>query len=247
MIAALDVGNTQIKVGLFQKGELTSFKRYLHSEIKELEKFLSSQGTIEKIGLSDVTGKSGHWEILLNSDSVININSFLSLPFKVNYDTPQTLGSDRLCLAAGTIQQLDSEEGALVIGTGTCITYDYITSEHQYVGGAISPGLHMRYKALHTLTEKLPLVESTEQSELIGTNTQSSIHSGVYQGMLLEMQGRIDAFQASTDRSRVYITGGDAETFVGGLKNRIFADNFLLLKGIREIVEYQAIHTKNSN
>ncbi len=247
MIVAIDIGNTFVKLACFQQGKVLGFQRYAHSEFYKLFTELKSYPDIQLIGVSDVTGLSDNWTELNEIASVVNINSKTPLPFQVDYKTPSTLGTDRICLVAGVLKQLEQNQAALVIGMGTCITYDYVTEKHRYVGGAISPGYQMRFDVLHTLTKKLPLVHPNTKNTIVGSDTNSSIKSGVYQGIRFELEGRITDFLDSNSTGKIFLTGGDAETFVGGLKNSIFADNFLLLKGINEIVEYQALHSSYSN
>jgi type III pantothenate kinase len=247
VIVAIDIGNTFVKLARFQQGKVLGFQRYANSQLHELFIELKSHSSIQLIGVSDVTGLSESWTELNEIAPVVCINARTPLPFQVNYKTPSTLGTDRVCLVAGALKQLEQKQAALVIGMGTCITYDYITEEHSYVGGAISPGYQMRFDALHTLTKKLPLVHPNTKNTIVGADTNSSIESGVYQGIRFELEGRITDFLESNSTGKIFLTGGDAETFVGGLKNSIFADNFLLLKGINEIVEYQALHSSYSN
>ena len=129
----------------------------------------------------------------------------------------------------------------LVIDIGTCVTFDFINSKNEYLGGAIAPGFEMRFKALNYFTGKLPVVYfKKEQLKLIGDTTESSIVSGVYNGMKNEIEGMINNFLTQYDDLKIVVTGGDIKLFDLEPKNRIFADEFLVVKGLNEILNYNA-------
>lgn len=246
MIVAIDIGNTFIKLACFQQDKIVWFHRFTHNETKEIIEKISELDEVSHIAISDVTGVSENWHSLEKLAKVVRFSSKTLVPFQVNYKSIETLGVDRLCLVAGALSQLSKNQAGLIIGTGTCITYDYITQKHHYIGGAISPGYKMRFEALHTLTKKLPLVEPIGNNSLVENDTNSSIRSGVHQGIKLELEGRIAHFLKDYSGGKVFLTGGDTETFACALKNSIFADNFLLLKGINEIVKHQELHSSYS-
>ncbi|HLS11032.1 MAG TPA: type III pantothenate kinase, partial [Flavobacteriaceae bacterium] len=144
---------------------------------------------------------------------------------------------DRIALVSGAIQKYPNAN-VLVIDAGTCITYDFIDATATYYGGAISPGLTMRYKAMHTFTENLPLLERVKEVSLIGTNTQDSMHSGVLLGMAYEVEGYINAYRKKFPDLITVLTGGDAQFLRDTIKNDIFANTNLLLEGLLNILNY---------
>jgi type III pantothenate kinase len=147
------------------------------------------------------------------------------------------LGIDRIALASAAVH-LYINKNVLVIDAGTCITYDFINSENEYLGGAISPGISLRYKSLHTFTDKLPLLEANNSKLLIGNSTATSIHAGVVNGVLYEIDGFIEAYKNNYENLTVILTGGDAHFLRDTIKNDIFANSNFLLEGLNHILEY---------
>ena len=163
----------------------------------------------------------------------------LKLPIEILYKTPQTLGADRI---AGSVaaKALFADKNVLKIDFGTCITYDFVNNKKQFMGGAISPGMIMRFKALHNYTAKLPLVDPMQHLtyELTGTDTDTSILSGVVNGIKEEVTGIIKEYDTRFGNLQVVATGGDAGFFVTLLKNEIFARPYLVLEGLNRILNY---------
>jgi type III pantothenate kinase len=153
------------------------------------------------------------------------------------YDSPETLGKDRLAAAVAG-NHLFPNQNVLVIDAGTCIKYDFINAQAEYLGGAISPGLQMRFNALHIFTEKLPLIELTVFKTLIGKNTTDSLLSGVINGTLSEIDGIIDQYREIYPEIQIVLSGGDAEYLVGKLKKGIFAVSNIVLQGLKIILDY---------
>jgi len=162
---------------------------------------------------------------------VFIVRNKLELPFQNLYKS-ETLGNDRIALVAGAVTQLEKKQAALIIDAGTCITYDYLDNEGIYHGGAISPGLKMRFQALHTFTSKLPLVSATTNPSTTGNTTKGSIQSGVQNGIAMEIDSMIDYYLKKEKQLKVFLTGGDSELLSIQLKNRFFADSNLTLRGI---------------
>ena len=159
---------------------------------------------------------------------------------QIKYKTPETLGVDRIAASVGA-KAIYKDTDLLVIDIGTCVTFDFINSKNEYLGGAIAPGFQMRFKALNYFTGKLPLVAfDKKQLKLIGNTTESSIISGVYNGMKNEIEGVINDYIIQYETLKVVVTGGDTNLFDLEPKNRIFADEFLVLKGLNEILNYNA-------
>ena len=144
---------------------------------------------------------------------------------------------DRIALASAATH-LYPNKNMLVIDAGTCITYDFISSEKEYIGGSISPGISLRYKSLHTFTDKLPLLEANNSKLLTGNNTATSIHTGVVNGVLYEIDGFIEAYKNNYENLTVILTGGDAHFLRDTIKNDIFANSNFLLEGLNHILEY---------
>ena len=131
-----------------------------------------------------------------------------------------------------------SDKNVLVIDAGSCITYDFIDNKGVYYGGAIAPGIEMRYKSLHTFTDKLPLLDVTYPKQLIGDSTEESIHSGIVNGVLIEIEGVIERYKEKNEELTVVLTGGDTNFLAKRLKNSIFANPNFLLEGLNNILNY---------
>jgi type III pantothenate kinase len=165
------------------------------------------------------------------------LNQELPQVFSNAYATPKTLGNDRIALVSAA-SKLYPSQNVLVIDVGTCITFDIINSENQYLGGAISPGLQMRYRALNTFTENLPLLEPQEEVNLIGNTTMMSMHSGVIFGIISEIDGVISMYKSQYKDLTIILTGGDSVFLCKRLKNSIFANSNFLLEGLNYILEF---------
>jgi type III pantothenate kinase len=161
----------------------------------------------------------------------------LPLPITNHYATPATLGVDRLAGACGA-RQMFPGSNCLVIDAGTCITYDFLDAGGSYLGGGISPGLHMRFQAVHTFTKKLPLVQAVDNINLIGNSTEQCIQSGVIHGVLEEVQGIIRQYREKFEDLKVILCGGDTHFFENQLKASIFAVPELVLSGLNSILIY---------
>ena len=159
------------------------------------------------------------------------------LPIINSYKTPLTLGKDRLAAVVGA-SVLYPRKDVLVFDAGTCLTIDFINSDKEYIGGRISPGIEMRYNALHTFTDKLPLIKSEKNALVIGNDTKTSIISGVQQGVLSEVEMIISDYKNKNNDTVFVVTGGDCFYFEKELKNSIFANPNLVLIGLNEILDY---------
>ncbi len=205
------------------------------SKIKELFEIYPK---IEHAIISSVgdVGKK-QFEVLSLFCKVHILSHKSKVPFKNSYATPQSLGMDRIALATAAFYH-KPKANTLVIDMGTCITYDIINSGGEYLGGAISPGLHMRYKAMHQQTKKLPLLEPEIPLDFIGNSTANSMHNGVIQGICHELDGAIDQYKNRFEHLTVILTGGDSHFFAKRLKNSIFANSKFLLEGLNYLLEY---------
>jgi len=236
----LDIGNTLAKIAVYSTGgvmlhrssvavsELSAKLDLLEEAYPEIEWCMLS--TVAKVGAKDLKHLEERYKLL-------QLTSDLPVPFINKYGSQQTLGVDRIALVSGAFQEHPGIN-VLVVDAGTCVTYDFIDAAGAYHGGAISPGLTMRYKAMHTFTEKLPLLERIKEAPLIGGNTQDSMHSGVLLGIAYEVDGYINAYRESFPDLITVLTGGDAQFLRDTIKNDIFVNTNLLLDGLLNILNY---------
>ncbi len=236
MYLIIDVGNTRVKVAVTEIDTLKEVfilkKANLISELKKIKsKFLISNSIVSSVA-SFTEKEKQEIKTLLNP---VFLNSKTKTPFQNNYKTPNTLGVDRVALASAAVKYYPNKN-VLVLDAGTCITYDFITKKGGYLGGAISPGVQMRYKALHTFTANLPLLEPNELKEFVGNDTHSSIHSGVVNGVLNEIEGIIKQYQKKYRDLTVVLTGGDTYFLSKQLKSVIFAHPNFVLEGLHTIL-----------
>ena len=241
MILTIDVGNTRIKGAVF---EGTMLMETFVFEKLALEK--SIQNIIIKYkkvthlvvsSVSDVEKKSfSGLNAALNIHFVSHNDPF---PFVNKYQTPTTLGIDRMVLASGATLQYPSQN-RLVIDAGTCVTYDFIDEDDNYLGGAISPGLRLRYESLHNFTANLPLLPLEYPENCIGSSTSQSIHAGVVHGLIYEMDGFITEYKEKYSNFIIILTGGDTEFLAKRLKNTIFANSNFLLESLNQTFQYKS-------
>ena len=244
MQLVIDIGNTPVKAAIFDGNSLTHF--FVYDSTTEL----LASGILEKYPLKNcilasvVNDIESFLEKLRWKVTVLLFNSDTPTPIKNLYKTLHTLGSDRLAGAVGG-NNFFPNSNVLVIDAGTCIKYNFITKNNEYLGGGISPGLQMRFKAMHTFTSRLPLLKVDEKTDfLIGTNSNESIVSGAQNGAVAEVDGIIAKYKSQYPDIKVVLTGGDVNFFEKRLKNSIFADQNLILKGLNIILEYNLNRTK---
>jgi type III pantothenate kinase len=159
------------------------------------------------------------------------------LPVTTPVGKPDTIGADRLALVVSAVTLFPGKNN-LVIGLGSAITYNYVNKYKEFIGGGISPGMEMRFKSLQAFTAKLPLVKADWNFPLAGYDTRTNILSGVILGMAKEVDGIIEAYEEKYDNFNVLLSGGDAVYFSRHLKKKIFADPYLIYKGLYAISEY---------
>jgi type III pantothenate kinase len=230
----VDLGNSRIKVAFFQGVELA--QKFLLNEVSQLDSWLTSPH--DNIIVSSVTADAT--PILAASVATgkkIHLTPATPVPVRVQYATPQTLGVDRLAAVCGALQ-LFPVEPCLVIDAGTCINYEVLDDQGVYMGGIISPGVAMRFKAMHTFTARLPLIEAVENAPLVGNSTQTCMQSGVMNGILEEMRGIMARMRQKYPNLRVILCGGDAALFENQLKPSIFAAPELVLVGLNRILNH---------
>ncbi|MBT4775262.1 MAG: type III pantothenate kinase [Crocinitomicaceae bacterium] len=231
----IDVGNTSTKVAAFDGKTLIKSEKYDRFDQSNIQNDFDIT-LFESAILSNVTDRNETLETFINTFKKGHVLSDSSIiPFKNTYLTPDSLGQDRLANAAGLAVQFPSNN-SLCIDLGTCMKFDFVDAEGNYRGGAISPGFNMRFKALNTFTDKLPFIDLQSTKKLIGNDTEESITSGVFNGMLAEINGIIRCYQEQFDEINIVLTGGDATFFENELKNTIFADAFFTLRGLNAIL-----------
>ncbi len=235
----IDIGNTLTKVAIIDSQRVEYFNSFSELNVQDFENVLKKYQPVRGIVSSVRHGSSEAISWLMSRVSLHFAGTETRLPIANDYATPETLGFDRIAVAVGA-NFLYPNRNVLVIDAGTAITYELITSEGQYKGGAISPGLGLRYRALNTFTARLPLLEPIQNTELIGKSTVACIHSGVINGAANEMQGFINEISSIYDNCIVVLTGGDANFFANKLKNSIFVNPFLMILGLNRILEFNA-------
>lgn len=231
-----DFGNTRLKAAIFKDTKLIEvivIENDNAATIESLLKKLDPQKTI----LSSVINHNAEIETLLAAKTKFHKLDHLSkLPFTTPVGKPETIGADRLALSAAAVYFFPKQHN-LVIGMGSCITYNFINADHEFLGGGISPGMEMRMKSLNQFTAKLPIVKPDGNVPLIGYDTVTNILSGVVIGMANEIDGFINSYKEKLSNFNVHLTGGDLVYLAPHLKNQIFADPELIFKGLYAISE----------
>jgi type III pantothenate kinase len=231
-----DFGNTRLKAAVFINDDLAE-EFILPDDSNETIEGIITRYQPQKTILSSVIDHNPEIEPVLSSASTFHK---LSAGSKINFTTavgkPESIGADRLALSAAAVHFYPSKNN-LIIGLGTCITYNFINQYHQFLGGAISPGMEMRFKSMHEYTAKLPLAPKEWNFPVIAYDTKTNLQSGVLAGISFEIDGYIDFYRSRYSNFNVVLTGGDAGYFARRLKNKIFADLNFLFKGLYAISE----------
>lgn len=240
----IDIGNTRIKIAVFEGNKLLDVRKFtdispekVNEQIIEYNNEFSQFRPIESSIISAVREYNNEIKnILIERSHFMELHTGLQLPVKLIYKTPLTLGKDRIAIASA-IAVIHPGHDLLAIDTGTCITYNFVNKNKEYLGGGISPGIMMRFKALNTFTDKLPFVTRHDEAELIGDTTENSIISGVMNGVASEVDGIIERYKNRYPDLKIFLTGGDTEYFAKNLKNNIFANPNLVLEGLNNILD----------
>lgn len=238
----IDWGNTSVKVALFNGDHIERRRVFSALDEATVSAFVPEWSKCRVLQCS-VTDASKQMEELLKDRAAafLKLDHQTPLPIVMAYETPDTLGYDRLANAVAAKKLAAPGTHALAIDAGTCLKFDFVHAEQGYLGGAISPGLHMRYRALQRDTHALPLVDSEEEVGLVGRTTASSIQSGVINGMAAEIDGVIQRYKKHYGTLTIFLTGGNRTIFEKALKNDIFAHAFLTLVGLNDILEFNDI------
>lgn len=225
-----------MKAAIFENGSLSHSQSLTGDGTVDVKTLLAQYHPDRSI-LSSVIRHSPEINEVLNEKTAFHeLNHLSKLNFTVPVGKPETVGADRLALSAAVVH-FSPGKNNLVIGLGSCITYNFINKYHQFLGGSISPGLEMRFCALHEQTALLPLIEKDWNFPLVGFDTKSNILSGVIMGMAKEIEGIVEEYEKKYSNFNVVLTGGDSTYFERLLKKKIFADPDLLYKGLYAICE----------
>jgi type III pantothenate kinase len=231
-----DFGNTRLKAALFVDAAFKEEIGIPDDKVSTIESLLAGYQP-QKTILSSVIEHNPDIEPLLAAQTTFHKISHLT---KANFTTPvgkpDSIGADRLALSAAAVHFFPRKNN-LVIGLGSCITYNFINQYHEFLGGSISPGMEMRFKSMQLFTAKLPLVQKDWNFPLIGYDTKTNLQSGVIAGMTYEIDGFIEAYRSKYGNFNAVLTGGDTSYFAGQLKNKIFADPYFLFKGLYALSE----------
>jgi type III pantothenate kinase len=240
MLLAIDIGNTRIKGAVFEHNTLKEHFVFLENNLQNaINSILNHYSNCKDLVVATVGNHPK--EVFQNINTSINIHFITHqslFPFRNMYETPNTLGIDRMVLASGAVLKYP-KQNRLVIDAGTCITYDFIDSEDNYLGGAISPGIRLRYESLHQQTAKLPLLKAKYPDYFCGNTTNEAIHAGVIHGVIHEIDGFIAQYQEHYSNIIIILTGGDADFLAKRLKNTIFANSNFLLESLNQTFQYK--------
>ena len=237
MKLVLDFGNTLQKAAIFDGDEMVFLQEYKLLTLIEL-KALINKYTINKAILSSVINHNVDIVTFLKSSfPFVELDEKTKVPLINKYHTINTLGKDRLA-AIVAAQNMYPDENVLVINAGTCITYDFINDKKDYLGGAISPGVQMKFKALNNFTDKLPFVKGRKDIDLIGKTTEDSILSGVINGTYFEMKAMIEEYKTKYKNLKIILSGGDRIYFDKRFNNTIFAISNIVLIGLNLILDF---------
>jgi type III pantothenate kinase len=239
----IDLGNTNKKLALFENGKLAELHLLPEITIKSIRDFVNQHPFIERSILSSVINHPPSVDLFLREQfDFVELNENTPLPVKNLYKQPETLGKDRLSAAVAGASIFPGED-VLIINMGSCITCDFINDRNEYLGGAISPGMQMRFMALNTFTGKLPLVTLKDAEELIGTDTENSVLSGVLNGIIHEIEGTVSQYRDRYHGLKVILSGGDLINFDKRLKISIFAVPNVVLQGLYQILAFNVKKT----
>lgn len=244
MNLVIDEGNTQVKLALFKGADMVSQQFFPHEDLIEKIKEVCVRHKVSAAIYSSVNRPSEFLRASLGEEvTLLELSRYLKFPFENKYKSPETLGVDRMALAAGAVFAHPNST-VLVIDAGTCVTYDLVTDAAQYLGGAISPGLKMRLRSMHDYTARLPLLEPVEPNEAIGKTTNESMMIGAIEGLRGEILHFVDLCAQHYTNLQVILTGGDAQHLSKHLKKTIFANSNFLLESLNNLLNYNLNDTK---
>jgi type III pantothenate kinase len=239
MNLTIDMGNTRVKYAVFDGGTVVSDGCSEEFDEAVIDRILAAHPGITQAIVATTRGPVDDTVALVRRriGRCLRLSPQLPLPIRNGYTTPETLGEDRLAAAVGAAS-LYPGRNLLIVDFGTAITIDQVSADGVFRGGNISPGMQMRYKALHQFTGRLPLIDSNGRKLPMGRDTETAIRAGVLKGMEYEISGYIEAMKHKYPELLVFLTGGDDFSFDSSVKSIIFADRFLVLKGLNRILNY---------
>ena len=231
-----DIGNNSAKFFLFKDEQMLLHTRKSDGNFDILEEW-AKEFTVKRIIISSVIEMN---EEQINMFKVFGcpivwFNNSTPCPLKIKYGTPGTLGPDRIAAAVGAWSESPGRN-ILVIDAGSAITYDIVDNKGNFLGGNIAPGIKMRLRSLHEFTDRLPMVVKDGDVPFIGYDTETAIRSGVITGICHEIEGYIRAAREKFGEVFVFLTGGDGISLKNNIKSSIFADKFLVAKGLNRIL-----------
>lgn len=236
----LDFGNTRQKLAIFKDDQLSEVIVLSDDSAAHLKEIISLHKPDRSILSSVIDHPAAIEEVLKANTSFHKLSNASKLPFTLPVGKPETMGADRLALAAASCF-LFPDQNNLAIGLGTCITYNFINQQGAFIGGSISPGMEMRFQSMHQFTALLPLVKGHWNVPLIGYDTATNLQSGVVLGMAKEIDGIISLYRERYGNFNALLTGGDTHLFQPYLKKEIFADPHLIFKGLYAISQYNTV------
>jgi type III pantothenate kinase len=238
MKLVIDFGNTFVKLAVFSSNMVLKQYQFKHLTIQNLKEIAQKHAEIRSVIISSVVNYSDELKSFLKEKyHFYELDSETPLPIKNKYKSPETLGKDRIA-AVVAASHLYPNKNVLVIDAGSCITFDFINDQSEYHGGSITSGFQMRLKSVHEFTANLPLLEAKKIDYLIGSTTEESILSGVYNGLISEIDGIIGAYKGIYEKLTVILSGGDHIYFDKRLKNNIFALPNIVMIGLNIILEF---------
>lgn len=246
MYGCIDIGNTKLKWAVYA----TDGTRQETGQVPHWDAFVATFPVVVQAHgvrwgmVSSVNTEEREWRPFLEGilERVWGLSAALDLPLTLAYSTPKTLGNDRLAVAAAAVARFPGMP-VLVVDAGTCITYDFVTEEGVYLGGSICPGIDMRFRAMHEQTARLPLAPRTDLREYTGDSTLTSLQTGVLWGVVHELQGFRNQYEAEYGPIQVLVTGGSTPHFETHVKSQIFAEPFLVLDGLYTVLRHVVAST----
>ena len=235
----VDIGNTCVKLAVYEGPKKLSLSRIDELSCAKLEKELTRYKIEKAIACSVKELAPFISDLLFTNIPFVHFLSYKSrFPFKIEYETPETLGPDRIAAVAGAFNVYGGSD-VLIIDAGTALTFDFL-SGNNYKGGNISPGLAMRFRALNKFTSRLPLVSPIEYFTFPGQNTTDAIRAGVITGITYEINEYIRTFEKKHSHSKIILTGGDGEFLKDKIDYEVTFMPDIVTDGLNYILEYNA-------
>lgn len=233
----IDIGNSSVKLAVFEQDTMLEMMICEQAVLAQIDVLVKKYGIKKSILSSVAIENKDITEYLRSTTDFIELTADTPLPLKLEYETPNTLGLDRIAAAVGAMSMKPAAD-LLVIDAGTCNTYDFVSADGVFKGGNITPGVEMRLKAMHAFTGRLPEVPTADCAQLLGTSTQTALQCGAFWGVVYEIDGFIKALKLLYPKISVFFTGGYAFYFEKRIKNRIFAVSNLVPIGLNKILIY---------